>query len=80
MAKSSKARIRANAKYSKNNYDRFELKVKKGQKEIIINHAKKNGESLNGFIYRSVKDMIEREGGTLDIQPKEESDTDIDDE
>lgn len=63
----SKAQQRANAKYSKKAYDRLEMKVPKGEKEKILSHAEKQGESLNKFLNRAVKNQI-----LIDINVSEE--------
>ncbi len=55
----SEARKRANAKYNQKAYDRIELKVKKGEKEEIRKYAEANGESINGFINRAIKEAME---------------------
>jgi len=60
--KISKAQQKAVHKYVKNNYDRIELTVKKGKKDIIKEHALKNNESLNGFINRAISEAMERDG------------------
>jgi hypothetical protein len=39
-------------------YDRIELTVKKGEKEKIKEFAKKNGETLNGFLNRIIAENI----------------------
>lgn len=39
--------------------DRINLTVPKGQKEVIKNHAEKNGESVNAFIARAIKTQME---------------------
>lgn len=57
----SKAQQRATAKYVKSAYDRIEIKVPKGEKEIIQAHAEKQGESVNGFINRAISETIERD-------------------
>lgn len=49
------AQKRATAKYNAKAYDRIEIKVKKGQKEIIQKHAEEQGKSLNSYIV----DLIE---------------------
>ena len=49
------AQKRATAKYNAKAYDRIEIKVKKGQKEIIQKHAEEQGTSLNSYIV----DLIE---------------------
>lgn len=60
-SKISKAQQKAVNKYVKNNYDRINVTFPKGQKEIIKDHAKRRGESVNGFIVRSVNERMERE-------------------
>lgn len=45
----------------KNNYDRLELSVPKGQKEQIQEYAKEHGMSLNGYINSLIQaDMGDR--------------------
>ena len=51
------AQKRATAKYNAKEYERIEIKVKKGQKEIIQKHAEEQGKSLNSYIV----DLIEEE-------------------
>ena len=57
----SKAQQKAVAKYKKNNYDRIELMVNKGEKDTIKAHAEAQGESVNGFINRAIKETMERD-------------------
>lgn len=59
----SKAQQKAVNKYIKNAYDRINLTVPKGQKELITAVAARNGESVNGFINRLIDAEIERLGG-----------------
>ena len=61
MPPTSEAQKRATMKYMKNNYDRIELKVPKGQKEDLKAHAKQRNESLNGFIKRAIAEALERD-------------------
>ena len=49
------AQKRATAKYNAKAYDRIEIKVKKGQKDIIQKHAEEQGKSRNSYIV----DLIE---------------------
>lgn len=42
-------------------YDRINLTVPKGKKEIIRAHAEANGESVNGFINRAIGETMERD-------------------
>ena len=71
------ARKRANAKFAATAYDRIELKIPKGQKEVIKAHAAKyqqeTGEvgkagyspagSVQGFINRAISSQMERDKG-----------------
>ena len=52
----SKANQRAVNKYVKNNYDRVNVTMPKGRKEIIQAHAEAHSESVNGFINRAIQD------------------------
>ena len=64
MSPISEAKKRANAKYNAKAYDRLEVKVYKGQKAIIADHAKAHGESLNAFINRAIRETMERDKET----------------
>ena len=57
----SKAQREAVARYNAKSYDRIELKVKKGNKDIIKAHAESKGESLNGFVNRAIDEAMERD-------------------
>jgi len=61
LSPASEAQKRATMKYMKNNYDRIELKVPKGEKEDLKAHAQQRGESLNGFIKRAIAEALERD-------------------
>lgn len=64
----SKAQQRANAKYNKKTYDRIEMKVPKGQKDVIIAHALQSDGSLNKFLNRAVSETIERDNKDGDTE------------
>lgn len=53
MAKTSAAQQRAVHKYVKNNYDRLELSVPKGEKETIQQAAKQAGQKRKRLYLRS---------------------------
>ena len=55
----SKAQQKAVNKYMAENYDRINLTVPKGQKEVIKAHADGMGESVNAFIGRAINTQIE---------------------
>ncbi len=59
MGKSSTA---AQNRYIAKKYDRINLTVLKGNKEVITEHAARNGESVNGFINRAIQETMERDG------------------
>lgn len=48
-------------RYIEKAYDRINLTVKKGKKDVIKAHAEKHGESVNQFIGRAVDEAIERD-------------------
>ena len=58
-----KANQRAVNKYKKNNYDRIEITVPKGQRAVFQAHAAAQGESVNGFIGRAITETMERDSG-----------------
>lgn len=59
----SKSQQKAVHKYVRANYDRMELTVPKGRKEIIKAHAEARSESVNGFINRAIQETMERDNG-----------------
>ena len=59
----SDAQRRAVAKYNAATYDRLELRVLKGEKDLIKTHAESRGEAVNYFINRAIAETMEREGG-----------------
>lgn len=52
---------RAIKKYESEKIDKILLRIPKGNKERIQDHAKLQGESTNAFIYRAVNETIERD-------------------
>ena len=52
---------KAVAKYNAANYDRIELRVKKGQKDELKAHAERRGETLNEFVNRAIAETIQRD-------------------
>ncbi len=59
----TKAQQKAVAKYEKENYDKVLVRMEKGKKEEIKQHATRNGESVNGFINRAIDETMERDDG-----------------
>ena len=43
-------------KYNAKAYDRINLTMPKGKKEVIQNHAEERGESTNAFINRAINE------------------------
>lgn len=54
-----KASTRAQNKWIAKTYDRINLTVPKGEKDVIQAHAAAHGESVNGFIARAIAKQIE---------------------
>lgn len=48
-------------KYNAKAYDSIMLRVFKGEKEKIKNHAEGRGESINGFITRAISEQMKRD-------------------
>ena len=57
------AQREATARYNRKTYERVELRVKKGQKEVIQKAAKDAGKSLNRYIL----DLVAKDLGRDDI-------------
>lgn len=57
----SKAQQKAVNKYIDKAYDRINLTVPKGEKDVIKAFAESKGESVNGFIYRAICEVMENE-------------------
>lgn len=55
MARYSDAQKEATARYNKKAYDRIDVIVKKGQRQIIKDFAASQGKSLNRFILDAVE-------------------------
>lgn len=71
-----KASTRAQNRYIAKTYDRVNLTLPKGQKEVVQLHASALGESVNGFIGRAISEAMERDGGgTAPSGPQEAAGT-----
>ena len=57
----SEAQRKAVAKYNAANYEQILLRVDKGKRSVITEHAESKGESVNGFINRAIDEAMERE-------------------
>lgn len=65
----SKANQRAVNKYKKNNYDRIEITVPKGRREVFQARAAAAGESVNAYINAAIDARMAQEdaGGTRPV-------------
>lgn len=57
----SDARKRANKKWINENTEEIKLRVPKGKKKLIQEHAAAKEESVNAFINRAVDEAMERD-------------------
>lgn len=48
-------------KYISKAYDRVNLTMPKGRKELVQAHAEARGESVNGFINRAIGEQMKRD-------------------
>ena len=65
----SKAQQRAQNKWIASAYDRINLTVEKGRKDVIKAFADAQGESVNGFINRAVNAAMSGESAAGDHAP-----------
>lgn len=56
-----KASTKAQNKYIAKAYDRINLTMPKGKKDVVQDHAAQNGESVNAFINRAIDEAMERD-------------------
>ena len=61
MSPASTAQQKAVNKYMKSNYDRVNLVMPKGKKDIIQAHAAQQGESVNAYINRAIDEAMQRD-------------------
>ena len=59
--KYSDAQKEATARYNKKTYDRINVIVKKGQRQIIKDFAASQGKSLNRFICDAIESQMSKE-------------------
>lgn len=57
----SQSRVKAASIYAANHYDRLNIRVKKGYRSVITDHAEAMGDSLNNFICRAIDNQIIRD-------------------
>lgn len=55
------AQIKAVSKYEKENYDKVLVRMPKGKRESVKDHAEAQGESINGFINRAIDEQMKRD-------------------
>lgn len=60
MTKGYEQRKKANEIYLAK-LDEIKVRVPKGEKDLIREHAESMGESVNGFIQRAIKEAMERD-------------------
>jgi len=57
----TKAQQKAVNKYMRDHYDRINLTLPDGQRDIIKAHADRCGESVNSFIRRAIQETMDRD-------------------
>ena len=62
----SDAQRRAVAKYNAENYDRIELRVNKGKKQTIKDHAASQNMSLNEYVNAALDEKIARDNAATE--------------
>ncbi len=59
--RNSEARIRSNNKWTNANYDRINIAVKKGRKDVIQAIADTQGKSVNAYVVEAIDEKLERD-------------------
>lgn len=67
---STKARIKASAKYNAKAYDRMNIVLYKGEKDSIRDYVFTEGYTLNGFIREAITEKLQRMGAPEDTLKK----------
>ena len=62
--KYSNSQKEATARYNKKAYDRIDVVVKKGQRQVIKDFAAKQGKSLNRFILDAIEYQMSKDSKT----------------
>lgn len=57
----TEARRKASKKYLTETVEDVRIRVPKGQKSVIKSHAESQGESMNQFVTRAIKEAMERD-------------------
>lgn len=57
----TEAQAKAAKKYLKESVEDVRIRVPKGQKAVIKNHAEKQGESMNAFVIRAIDETMKRD-------------------
>lgn len=70
--KNSDAKIRANNKYTLAHYDRINMALPKGSRELIEHCAKIRGESVNRYVCRVVLEQVKK-----DIEAEQQQDSEF---
>jgi len=63
MKKEKFNKVSYNNQFNLKTYDRINLVVPKGKKDIIKTYAEANGESVNAFINRAINEAMNTEEG-----------------
>lgn len=61
MQKEEFNQIKYQNEFKKKNYDRFELLMPKGQKEVIKKLAKEAGQSMNEYINIAIAEKVDKD-------------------
>ena len=61
MSPVPKEHMEYTAKYVKENYDDYKVRMPKGKKEQVHEHIASSGESMNAFINRAIMETMERD-------------------
>ena len=61
--KTTEAQKRASQKWNTDKVDRLTIRVKKGMREALQDHAESQKETVNAFVNRAIIETMERDAG-----------------
>lgn len=66
----TEAQARSAKKYLTETVEDVRIRVPKGQKSVIKSHAESQGESMNQFVTRAIKEAMERDNQQSSVDKK----------
>jgi predicted HicB family RNase H-like nuclease len=66
--KPSEAQKQASKKWNTEKVDALHIRLKKGMREVVQNHAAGQNESVNAFVTRAIEETIKRDNQSAEMK------------